>query len=304
MGQDECIFKAYLGEGKEWEIAGVRGIRKKTEGPGIMVSAFQDEIRGFGFEMTGDELARVNAFRSTQGRGTLKQTSGTRFLKYGNNKEYYWKYGMFAEQCVDIMDCFEVLYPDWQLVMEVDHPSGHAKYREDGLHVGNMNVKWGGAKGSSMRSTTVTAGCLGLKPATMTWKGKEGKPKGIRQMLWERGLWEDSMTGSADPISGKNIFTVLGDCSDFKEERTALQYAFESRGHILIMSPKCHPELGGVSIEYSWGRGKLEFWRRMNDEEPENLKDNMLKALNTETILTLGRIRRFARRTREYRRTY
>ncbi|CAN0554353.1 unnamed protein product, partial [Ectocarpus sp. 12 AP-2014] len=51
MGQDECIFKAYLREGKEWVIAGVRGLRKKTEGPGIMVSGFQDEIRGFGFAM-------------------------------------------------------------------------------------------------------------------------------------------------------------------------------------------------------------------------------------------------------------
>ncbi|CAM9945874.1 unnamed protein product [Sphacelaria rigidula] len=75
---------------------------------------------------------------------------------------------MFAEQCVDIMDCFEVLYPDWQLVMEVDHSSGNAKYREDGLHVGNLNVKWDGAKGSSMSSTTVTVGCLGPKPAAMT----------------------------------------------------------------------------------------------------------------------------------------
>lgn len=167
-------MKAHLREGKEWVIAGVCGMRKKTEGPGIMISAFQDEIQGFGFEMTGEELARVNAFPSTHGRGALKQTPGTTFWEYGKQKEGYWNYDMFAEQCVYIMDCFEVLYPDWQLVMEVDHSSGHAKYREDRLHVGNMNIKWGGAKGASMRSTTVTAGCLGPKSATMT-EGKEDR---------------------------------------------------------------------------------------------------------------------------------
>ena len=45
---------------------------------------------------------------------------------------------------MDVMDCFDVLYPDLQLMVEVDHSAGHAKFREDGLHVGNMNVKYGG----------------------------------------------------------------------------------------------------------------------------------------------------------------
>ncbi|CAN0481531.1 unnamed protein product, partial [Hapterophycus canaliculatus] len=122
--------------------------------------------------MTGDELVRVNAFRSTQGREPLKDTPGIRCLDYGKHKEGYWNYDMFAEQCADIMDCFEVLYPDCQLVMEVDHSSAHAKYREDGLHVANMNVKWGGTKGGKMRKTTVSAECLGPNDATIEWKGR------------------------------------------------------------------------------------------------------------------------------------
>ncbi|CAN0378133.1 unnamed protein product, partial [Ectocarpus sp. 13 AM-2016] len=97
---------------------------------------------------------------------------------------------------------------------------------------------------------------------------------------------------------------VLGECPDFKQEKSALQHVVESRGHILIMSPKCHPELAGVGIEYAWGKAKLEVRRKLNDENPKKLEENMLKALSTETILTLTRIRRFARRTRDYRRTY
>ncbi|CAN0302274.1 unnamed protein product, partial [Hapterophycus canaliculatus] len=34
---------------------------------------------------------------------------------------------------------------------------------------------------------------------------------------------------------------VLGDCTNFRGEKSPLQYLAESRGHILIMSPKYHP---------------------------------------------------------------
>ncbi|CAM9442834.1 unnamed protein product, partial [Ectocarpus sp. 8 AP-2014] len=98
--------------------------------------------------------------------------------------------------------------------------------------------------------------------------------------------------------------TVLGNCSDFKEEKPAPLHLVESRGHILIMPPKCHPELASVGVEYSWGKSKLKFRRHINDEDPKHLKDNVLKALDTEEILTLERIRRFAQRPRDYRRTY
>ena len=75
----------------------------------------------------------------------------------------------------------------------------------------------------------------------------------------------------------------------------------ESRGHILVVSPKCHPALAGVDIEYAGGEAIVEFRRRINDEDPKSLRANMLKALSTETVLDLGRLRRFARRTRDYR---
>ena len=33
-GQDESVYKAYTRESTEWVIRGVRGLRKKTDGPG------------------------------------------------------------------------------------------------------------------------------------------------------------------------------------------------------------------------------------------------------------------------------
>ena len=49
---------------------------------------------------------------------------------------------------------------------------------------------------------------------------------------------------------------MLSNCWDFAHEKTALEDAFESRGHILRMCVKGHPELAGQGIEYSWGLAK------------------------------------------------
>ena len=62
-GQDESICKAFAREGNEWVIRGVRGLRKKTEGPGEMVSAFYDERLGFGIPLSAADLVTVNELR-------------------------------------------------------------------------------------------------------------------------------------------------------------------------------------------------------------------------------------------------
>jgi len=68
--------------------------------------------------MTPAELERVNAFRALRGRPALDCSPGVRFLSYGKNKDGYWDYEMFAKQVVDFMDAFDVLHPEWQLMLE------------------------------------------------------------------------------------------------------------------------------------------------------------------------------------------
>ena len=58
-----------------------------------------------------------------------------------------------------------------------------------------------------------------------------------------------------------------------------------------------------MGVEYDWGESKLEFRRHINDEIPKHLHDNILKALSPD-ILPLGRRRKFARKTRDYRNVY
>lgn len=83
----------------QWVVKGIRGLRKKTDGPGEMVSGFKDELRGFGVPITAAELATVNAYRKVLGRADpLGGSPAVRFLTYGKNKDGYWTYEHFAEQ--------------------------------------------------------------------------------------------------------------------------------------------------------------------------------------------------------------
>ena len=127
--QDESIFKAYQKSLYQWVVHGIRGLRKKTDGPGEMVSGFKDEIRGFGHPMTPEELAAVNAFRDLNGRPPLIGSPAVRFLSYGKNKDGYWTYEHFASQVVDILDMYEALYP-----------SGRADPNRGGLVLGTLEA--------------------------------------------------------------------------------------------------------------------------------------------------------------------
>ena len=56
-------------------------------------------------------------------------------------------------------------------------------------------------------------------------------------------------------------------------------------------------------MEYAWGYGKLRFRRDFNDAIAKHLNDNVRKSLATD-VLTINRLRKFARKTREYKLTY
>jgi hypothetical protein len=58
-----------------------------------------------------------------------------------------------------------------------------------------------------------------------------------------------------------------------------------------------------VGIEYSWGLAKLLFRNRINDLHAKNLHKNIVAALGPE-VLSLARVRKMARRARDYKRAY
>jgi hypothetical protein len=61
------------------------------------------------------------------------------------------------------------------------------------------------------------------------------------------------------------------------------------------MTPKVHPEIALVGIEYDWGYAKLKCWKEINDGIAVHLEENVKKALSPESTLTISRTRKFAR---------
>ena len=203
-------------------------------------------------------------------------------------------------QTDDVQDVYAALFPKHQLLIETDWSSGHSAGKKGGLNVNSMNVKFGGVQEAIRpgEGSLMTAACLGSEPAVLLLESGElvdcklkvgevqqfqwpadpgrlrpfdnrdaevssfaGMPKGLKQVAWERGLYQSGM-------KAEKLKEVLGGCEDFMNETTAFQDEIARRGNIGLLSPKGHPELAGVGIEYCWGRSK-QYFHRHNDG-PEN----------------------------------
>ena len=104
-------------------------------------------------------------------------------------------------------------------------------------------------------------------------EGWEGKAKGMEQILWERG-WIDgnrprkdySKLGTKDSMGliwlGTSLLDLVANCSDFENEETMLQTKGQEMGVFVDRTPKCHCELVGEGIEYSWGCAKNLYRRQ------------------------------------------
>lgn len=174
IGQDEAVFKQFALPSRAWYVNGKTKLRPKTEGMGIMVSAVFDEWRGFGLPLTICEILLINCTRESvalaAGRAPPRKiqegdSPGLIFFQYGNGKgkEGYWDGIKFQDQCNDFMDVLEILYQDMQILLEVDHSSGHLKEQSDGLMVNAMGMRWGG-KTVPKRDSVMEEGCLGAEP--------------------------------------------------------------------------------------------------------------------------------------------
>jgi hypothetical protein len=142
--------------------------------------------------------------------------------------------------------------------------------------------------------------------------GWVGKQKGVYQVLWERGLIDPhnlnqyTMDGRKDQFGVLQPHTslkhLLGSCRDFQEEESLLQTMGRKMGVLVDRTPKCHCELAGEGIEYSWGCAK-NYYRRLPLKEKkskETFKQSVRKSLCNKNVLTLDRVRAFSRRARQY----
>ena len=477
FGHDEAVFWCNLQSGMEWTIDGERRLRPKTQGQGIMVSSIIDEQRGFGIPVTDDEWALLKDIYEeyhTQHQWFVipepldghRRQIGTVFFAYGSAntnrheasnalRSGWWNCEKFKIQCAFLIACFEILYPGYQLLFQIDQSSGHMSKGGDTLDATHIGINDGGLtkdgkNKTGLRNTTVHLedfgpylgdghraagmidpsnpvqyGCypdvgneddrydacgphyhqprgsvikvtvpagwqLGMKldidlnnkatnhriirgcnvkhyavdvPDTaakvgetfevdLLRKGHEwwrGMRKGRRQLLYEMGQIDPSydakefgnswvsdwgkkgktpyipsekeartkskkVQSNGTVVWKKNATAFLQARRDFKEEKSVIEKLFVDAGHLVIASPKYHPEIAGLGIEYCWGKAKYEFRNNVNDSEAKNLHRNVLVSLGAKDFkqflkpdgkvcaapLPVGRVRKFARKARTY----
>lgn len=114
---------------------------------------------------------------------------------------------------------------------------------------------------------------------------------------------KDAITGVVTIDKITSVIEILRGCKDFKTEKTQMMYILNTLGVCLELTPKCHPEISGCGVEYGWSYSKLRFIMDFNAAIANNLKANVIKALDA-LVLIINRIRKFASKSRELKLTY
>jgi hypothetical protein len=159
---------AVLGKERELWLAPWFG-----QGKGIMVSALVLRAFGFGLNITSEKLSEIN--RRCEGKCYADADAATylcgspqknpleislfvRCLDYGaGKKDGYWTYKHMVLQIEDCIDCLQFLHPDKDYVFELDHLSGHACRRPNGLTTSTQQLNWNwGGKQRLMRESMFT----------------------------------------------------------------------------------------------------------------------------------------------------
>ena len=104
-------------------------------------------------------------------------------------------------------------------------------------------------------------------------EGWEDKPKGLLQVLWERGFINENKPGKYTMNGRQNVYgvvdkfkslkSIMTNHLDFEEEETLLQSTGRMMGVLVDRTPKCHCELAGEGVEYSRGCTKNAYHREL-----------------------------------------
>ena len=142
-------------------------------------------------------------------------------------------------------------------------------------------------------------------------EGWVGKPKGMMQVLWERGFLNPSKSSNElmrlyrfkkdkqtkQDIPGTSLIEIIENLPDFKTKLTLLQFWASQLGVIVKCSPKFHPEIAGEGVEFCWALGKNTY--RTHGVEEQRTKSKYLQLEKectcSETVITKQEVHKFRR---------
>jgi len=75
-------------------------------------------------------------------------------LEIGANNEGYWDTDQMVIQMEDVIDVFKALFPDFDILILLDHSNSHDKLLSDGLNPAAVNKGYGGSQ-PHMKTSTI-----------------------------------------------------------------------------------------------------------------------------------------------------
>jgi len=185
---NKCVFYSNDGKRGIWISEGKMPLRKKGNGRSIMVSEFISEACGW-LKLSEEEKKIYPDIPE----------EACCYLKPGKNQEGYWTVDHLLKQIkTKAIPIFEAKFPHAIAVFAFYNSTNHAAYADDALVAQKMNLGPGG-KQRIMRSTIFVDANGQQKNQEMKFENNypnpdlRGKPKGIKQVLMERGLWKKEL---------------------------------------------------------------------------------------------------------------
>jgi hypothetical protein len=254
---DECTFHSNEGPTHQWVKTDSQPLRKKELGKGIMLSGFLTPL---------STLQAPEYISDLQLQQLGLRRDAMEMIECGGN--VWWDNEKLMQQINNYaIPIFELAFPGCQAVFLFDNAPSHHAWAKDALKASSMNLRPGG-KAPDMRdgwyigpngNRVQQSFNFSLDDFTVpeNWRGR---PKGLKVILQERGLWYDKLKQKCKGVC--NIRTPEGCCaerimsiqSDFKEQTSKVQQLVADKGHLALLYPKFHCELNW--IEYFWGAAK------------------------------------------------
>ena len=245
----ESTFNLNDGRKRIWIHEDKSPLRKKGRGQGLHVSDYLTPI------------------------GRLDDGNVYETLKCGG--DIWWTGELMIEQLTNkAIPAFERAFPGCQALFAFDNAKCHQKYATDALRTGNMNLTPGGKNTVPMRDGWFVQADRPGEVQKQSMMLPDGRLKGLRIVLQERGLWltglkflaqwsipvETPGTTKLNPASkyASNASccacALLSSQPDFQAQKGELQETIEAAGHLVIFYPVYHCELNFIEYFWSWAK--------------------------------------------------
>ncbi|CAG8622240.1 19511_t:CDS:2, partial [Cetraspora pellucida] len=294
-----CQFKKYQ---KEWWMATYEEIKMEQIPPVLRVDERELIL------VTYDECI---FYSYDEKRGIWVYSGIMPLRKKGSEKSIITIKHLLKQIKKKAIPIFEAKFPGATAVFAFNNSTNHAAFADDALVVQKMN-KGPREKQSVMRPTTFIDVNGRQRAQEMVFEedypnpNLREKPKGIKKILEERGLFKEELNLDCLMCKKKNdsermdccLRKIMASQPDFVIQKSTIVELIEGADHICIFYLKFYCELN--FIEMYWGAAK-RYARNHCDYTWTGLQEAVPEALNSVDIVT---IRKFTRKSWRYMELY